>query len=113
MQGWSGARPRQAWAHGRAPWPIRVAAVVVLALVQVLGTHGAAFRQPGARPLDALAVVLLVAGPAFLLGLARRPGPAAAAVVAVTLVYFGLGYPWGPVLASPALALALATAAGA
>ncbi|MDP9883227.1 signal transduction histidine kinase [Sinomonas atrocyanea] len=113
MQGWSGARPRPAWVHRRAPWPIRVAAVAVLALVQVFGTHGAAFRQPGARPVDAFAVILLVAGPALLLALARTPGPAAAAIVAVTLVYFGLGYPWGPVLASPALGLALATAAGA
>jgi signal transduction histidine kinase len=85
----------------------------VLALVQVAGTHGAAFRQPEAHPVDALAVVLLLAGPALLLVLPPRPGPVAAAVVAMTLVYFSLGYPWGPVLASPALALALATAAGA
>ncbi|BCT75344.1 two-component sensor histidine kinase [Sinomonas cyclohexanicum] len=108
--GWA-VRPR--WAGRRPPWPLRVAAVVFLALIQVLGTHGAAFRQPEARPLDALAATLLVAGPALLLAVPRRPGPAAAAVVGVTLVYFALGYPWGPVLASPVFALVVATAAGA
>jgi signal transduction histidine kinase len=87
--------------------------VALLALIQVLGTHGAALRQPEARPVDALAVVLLVAGPAALLAIPRRPGPAAAATVAVTIVYFALGYPWGPVLAAPALALVFASAAGA
>jgi signal transduction histidine kinase len=90
-----------------------VAGVAVLALVQVLGTHGAAVRQPDARAVDLLAVLLLVAGPALLLALPRSPGPAAAAAVAVTIAYFALGYPWGPVLAAPAIALVLATAAGA
>ncbi|NUP73278.1 MAG: sensor histidine kinase [Sinomonas sp.] len=95
------------------PWAIRVAAVAFLAAVQVVGTHVASFRQPDARPLDALALVLLVAGPALLLALRSRPGPVAAAVSAVTIAYFAMGYPWGPMLASPALALVFATAAGA
>lgn len=104
---------RPGWAGRRPAWPVRVVAVVVLALIQVLGTHGAAFRQPEARPLDALAAALLIAGPLLLLALPGRPGPVAAVVVGITLVYFALGYPWGPVLASPVIALVLATAAGA
>ncbi|WP_430296157.1 sensor histidine kinase [Sinomonas sp. B1-1] len=113
MRGWTEAGPRPAWAGRRPPWPFRVAGVAVLALVQVLGTHGAAVRQPDARAVDLLAVLLLVAGPALLLALPRWPGPAAAAAVAVAIAYFALGYPWGPVLAAPAIALVLATAAGA
>lgn len=81
------------WRPRRAPWPVRVAAVAVLALVQVLGTHGAAFRQPDARAVDLLAAMLLIAGPALLLAIRWRPGPAAAAIVGTTLVYFALGYP--------------------
>ncbi|WP_413250314.1 sensor histidine kinase [Sinomonas flava] len=113
MRGWTEAGPRPAWAGRRPPWPFRVAGVAVLALVQVLGTHGAAVRQPDARAVDLVAVLLLVAGPALLLALPRWPGPAAAAAVAVTIAYFALGDPWGPVLAAPAIALVLATAAGA
>ena len=105
---WSGgSRPR------RAPWPVLVVAAGILAVVQIVGTHVSSFRQPTARPLDLFAAVLLVAGPALLIGLRRRPGPVVAAVAAVTIAYFALGYPWGPVLISPVLALILATAAGA
>ncbi|WP_422935899.1 sensor histidine kinase [Sinomonas sp. P47F7] len=92
---------------------MRVAGAAVLAVVQIVGTHVSSLRQPDARPLDALAIVLLVAGPALLLALRRRPGPAVAAVAAVTIAYFALGYAWGPVLVSPVLALVFATAAGA
>ncbi|WP_336852621.1 sensor histidine kinase [Sinomonas albida] len=105
---WSGrSRPR------RAPWPVLVVAAGVLAVVQVVGTHVSSFRQPTAHPLDLVAAVLLVAGPALLIGLRRRPGPVVAAVAAVTIAYFALGYAWGPVLISPVLALIFATAAGA
>ncbi|MEA5456272.1 sensor histidine kinase [Sinomonas sp. JGH33] len=105
---WSGG-----WRPRRAPWSLRVAAAVVLALIQIVGTHVAALRQPEARPLDALAVILLAAGPGLLLLLRLWPGPAATAIVAVTLGYFALGYPWGPILVSPVLALVWATAARA
>lgn len=113
MRGSAESWVRPHWAARRPPWSIRVAAAVVLAVIQVAGTHGAAFRQPEARAVDALAVVLLAAGPALLLAIAWKPGPAAAAIVGVTLIYFALGYPWGPVLAAPALALVFATAGGA
>jgi hypothetical protein len=43
-------------------------------LIQVVGSFGAAIRQPSARPMDALAVALLLAGPA-LLSARRRSRP--------------------------------------
>ena len=101
------------WRHRRLPWPARLAGAIVLALVQLAGTHVASVHQTGARPLDVVGIILLAAGPALLLALRWRPGPVAAAVAAVTIVYFALGYPWGPVLISPALAFLFATAAGA
>lgn len=96
----------------RLRWPARLAGAVLLALIQLVGTHVAAAHQQAARSLDVVGIVLLIAGPALLLALSRSPGPVAAAVVAVTIAYFALGYPWGPVLISPALAFVFATAAG-
>ncbi|WP_077490355.1 sensor histidine kinase [Sinomonas mesophila] len=104
---------RRAGARWRVPLPFAVAGAVVLSAIQLAGTHGAAFRQPEARPLDAFGIALLVAGPALLVALRWRPGQAASAVVALTIGYFAAGYPWGPVLVAPAIGLVLATAAGA
>ena len=60
-------------------------------------------RRPGparARPLDALAIVLVLAGPLALLWLRRNPVPVLWFVAAVTLVYLLRGYPYGPVFLS-------------
>ncbi|WP_138443242.1 sensor histidine kinase [Sinomonas susongensis] len=117
--GWRGGPWQGApWQSGpgrrrRLLWSARVAGAVLLALIQLVGTHVVAVHQPGSRPLDVVGVVLLVAGPALLLTLGRSPGPVAAAVAALAIAYFALGYPWGPVLVSPALAFVFATAAGA
>ncbi len=85
---------------------------VVLAAVQIIGTRLGAADQAGAQPLDALAYALLVAGPLALLGRRRYPVPVAVAAVAVALGYLALGYPSGPVVLSPAVALFSAVAAG-
>jgi signal transduction histidine kinase len=85
---------------------------VVLAAVQIIGTRMGAAEQAGARPLDALAYALLAAGPLALLGRRRYPVPAAVATMAITLGYLALGYPYGPVVLSPAVALFCAAAAG-
>jgi signal transduction histidine kinase len=86
--------------------------VVVLALVQVGGTFGAAQRQPSAVPVDALAVVIALVGPAGLLLLRRRPDVLVWAVAAATLVYLVRGYPYGPVFFSLALCAVYAVATG-
>jgi len=85
---------------------------IALAAVQIIGTRFGAAEQAGARPLDALAFALLAAGPLALLGRRRYPVPVAVATVAITLGYLALGYPYGPVVFSPAVALFYAAAAG-
>ena len=74
--------------------------VIAVAVVQVVGTAFAAARQPDMRPLDALAFVLLLAGPAALSLRRRSPAVMLPAVAAATLLYLASGYPWGPVLLS-------------
>jgi signal transduction histidine kinase len=86
--------------------------VITVAVVQVMGTFFAAARQPDLRPLDALAFVLLLAGPAALSLRRRAPAVMLPAVAAATLVYLVSGYPWGPVLLSLALAIVFSAAAG-
>jgi len=86
--------------------------VLVAAVIQVMGTLFAAARQPDHRPLDLLAFVLLLLGPAAL-SLRRRAPLAMLPVAALaTGAYLALGYPWGPVVLSFALALILTAAAG-
>jgi signal transduction histidine kinase len=79
----------------------------VIAIVQVAGSFGAAHRhaEPHVRSLDALAVVLLLAGPVALLFRRRAPGAVLLFVMAVTLVYVVSDYPEGPVYLSLVVAL--------
>ncbi|GAA2422751.1 sensor histidine kinase [Streptomyces macrosporus] len=94
---------------GRLPW----ASSLVLAAVQLVGTHFAAVRQEGLRvPLDPFALLLLVAGPALLVWRRRRPGLAAFGTAAVALVYLGAGYPYGPVFLSVVVGCFAAVTAG-
>jgi signal transduction histidine kinase len=86
--------------------------VIAVAVVQVVGTVFAAARQPDHRPLDLLAFGLLLAGPAALSLRRRAPGVMLPAAAAATVVYVALGYPWGPVLFSLALAIVFSAAAG-
>lgn len=86
--------------------------VIAVAVVQLVGTAFAAARQPDMRPLDALALVLLLAGPAALPLRRRAPAVMLPAVAAATLLYLAAGYPWGPVLLSLALAIVFSAAAG-
>ena len=86
--------------------------VIAVAVVQVVGTVFAAARQPEHRPLDVLAFVLLLAGPAALSLRRRWPGVMLPAAAAATILYLAAGYPWGPVLLSLALAIVFSAAAG-
>ena len=91
---------------------IDVARSAVLAAAQIAGTIGAAQGQPDRRGLDAAAIVLLVAGPAFLLVWRRLPLVSLGGVVAVTLAYLIADYPYGPVVLSVVIALVVAVVQG-
>jgi signal transduction histidine kinase len=78
--------------------------VIPIAAIQVVGTIGAWHNQSGAV-LNPLTFVLLLLGPACLLLRRRYPLPTLIAVLAITVAYFWLGFPVGPVFFSLAVAL--------
>ncbi|HEY2763474.1 MAG TPA: histidine kinase [Pseudonocardiaceae bacterium] len=80
----------------------------LLAVIVVMGTRGAALNQPQRTPLDGLAVALLLSGPLALLARRRFPVPVLGVVLIVTVAYFALDYPYGPVFLSVLVALAAA-----
>jgi hypothetical protein len=80
----------------------------ILAFIQVFGTFGAAHGQPEARPPDVLAVVLALTGPAALLLLPHRTRPLLVTITLATFAYLVIGYPFGPVFASFAVAVVIA-----
>ncbi|MCA4133500.1 sensor histidine kinase [Arthrobacter sp. M4] len=88
------------------------AIVVAVALIQVLGTLFAAIHQEDRRPLDALAILLLVAGPAALWLRKPAPGAMLPVTLALTGTYIVLDYAWGPIALSLAISIVLTSAAG-
>ena len=104
---WGGRDP---WGPGRPP---QVFLAVVLAVVQLVGSLGAAQAQPGRRPLDLLAVALLLTGPVALALMTRARVPVVTVVVgAATGAYLVLGYPYGPVVLSLVVVLVAAVLTG-
>jgi len=93
-------------------WPTDVLPAAVIGAIQLVGTHFASQGQPDRKPLDLFAIALLVAGPAALVGRRRHPVPVLVAVLAVTMTYVGLGYPFGPVFVSLVVAFFTAVTAG-
>lgn len=85
---------------------------LVIGFISLVGTHFAALGQPGTRPLGALGVGLLVAGPAALIVRRRWPVWVLATVTAAMVTYRGLGYPMGPVYLASIVALVSAMVAG-
>jgi len=83
-----------------------------IGLFQVMGSFGAADEQPERRAIDALALVLVLLGPAALAGRDRWPLVAVAVTAGAADVYIGLGYPYGPVFVSVVVALFAAVQAG-
>ena len=72
-------------------------AVAALVLVVQLGVCTlAARRHQGRQPLDLLGYLLLAAGPVALLWRWRSPAGILAVVMASSVLYFALGYPYGP-----------------
>ena len=92
----SGAR----WSRGGPP-PVAVA--VVVAVVQVIGSVGAA-RWDHAS-LTPFAVVLLLVGPAAIAGLRRWPLAPVAVSIAAAVTYASLDFPIGPIFVAPVAAL--------
>lgn len=77
---------------------------LLVAVFAQAGSSWAAQAQTGRVPLDAFARFLLLLGPALLLVRHRYPVAVVYGVSAVTLVYIGAGYPYGPVFVSLVLA---------
>ncbi len=104
------ARSASRHLQGVSPSVIAVAAVV--AVIQVVGSFGAGRGQPERESLDALAIVLLLAGPLALAARQRQPVAVLVVVLSVTLLYMVLGYPYGPVILSPIVAVFTAITSG-
>jgi signal transduction histidine kinase len=104
------ARP----ADGRTAYAIlsAPAQVLVIAVVQIVGTYFAARGQVGRLSLDPLAVALLAAGPLALAFRRQRPVAVLLAISGSTLLYLFLGYPYGPVFLSLVIGLFNAVTAG-
>lgn len=91
-------------------------AVVLSALaigwVQVVGSFGASTNQPERRPIDAVALVLVLLGPAALTRRDRWPLLAVVVSVLAADIYIGLGYAYGPIFVSVAVSLFSAVQTG-
>ena len=77
----------------------------VVGVVQLGGSAGAWHAQPLRRPLDALAVVLLLVAPVAMTLLRRFPVQTMAAIATAAAVYLARGYPYGPVFLGLAIGL--------
>jgi signal transduction histidine kinase len=86
--------------------------LLVLAVVDVVGTLGASRHQAGAHPVDALAFFLVLVAPFALLALRSRPVAMLWVVVAATLAYLSIGYAYGPVIIGAVIALFVAVVQG-
>jgi signal transduction histidine kinase len=102
------------WRPGGAPRLFEHAYLlpVVVAVIQVMGTYFSSMKQPDQRSLDALAVLLLIAGPVALIGRRRYPVVVLWSVLAITLGYFLLDYPRGPIFVSLVIAFVTTVMAG-
>ncbi|THA23499.1 sensor histidine kinase [Streptomyces sp. RKND-216] len=100
--------PGPARPEARIPWR----SALFLAVFTMAGAHFAAEGQTGREPLDLLARLLLLAGPALLLLRLRLPRFTVYAVAGVCLVYLAAGYPYGPVFLSVVVAAFSAVVSG-
>jgi signal transduction histidine kinase len=85
---------------------------LAVAFIQVAGSFGASRGQPERDPLDELAIVLLLVGPAALVVRRRYPVAVLAVVLSTTLLYMVMGYPYGPVILSAIIAIYTAVTNG-
>jgi signal transduction histidine kinase len=76
--------------------PTDVAVALLVGVLQLGLTTLAARHRQSAQSLDPLGYLLLAAGPVALLWRRRSPAWVLAAVMAACVLYFALGYPYGP-----------------
>jgi signal transduction histidine kinase len=94
--------------------PTDVAVAAVVGAVQLgLTTLAARNHQAGRQSLDLLAYALLAAGPVALLFRRSRVVAVLVAVTASNVLYFALGYPYGPAWLALIVAIWTAVTAGA
>jgi hypothetical protein len=78
---------------------------LVVAAIQIVGTHFASLRQPERMDLDAAGLLLLALGPAALVARRRHPVAVLWFALAATLGYLLLDYPRGQVFLALIVAL--------
>jgi signal transduction histidine kinase len=93
--------------------PTDVAVAALVGVVQLGLTTAAAHRQPDRQALDLLAYLLLAVGPVALVWRWRSPAGVLAVVTTSNVLYFALGYPYGPAWLSLVVAIWTAVTAGA
>ncbi|WP_275408597.1 sensor histidine kinase [Actinocatenispora rupis] len=104
---WGGGDDRGVW--WQRPWSLPLVSGVVAAL-QIAGSYAAAYR--GGQHLGLWGVLLLLVGPVALLGRLRWPAATLVVTVAGLVVYYGLGFPYGPAFLSLVVAALAAVGAG-
>ncbi|MDQ0682117.1 signal transduction histidine kinase [Streptomyces achromogenes] len=93
----------------RPPWP----STLLITVVVLAGSTFAAHAQEGERaPLDVFARVLLVVASGLLLWRLRHPVAVVFGTAAVAALYLGVGYPYGPVFLTVAVACFAAVVSG-
>jgi signal transduction histidine kinase len=98
-------RGREQWARQGVPPVARYVLAFVVGVIQLGGSFGAAHGQPDRRPLDALAVVLLLVAPVATTVLGRFPVQAMAGIAVAAATYLARGYAYGPVFLGLAIGL--------
>src|SRR5262249_51359815 len=88
------------------------ALAAALAAVLSVGTYFAAHHQASHRPVDAMTIALVIASAGSLALRRRYPVAVLALVFGITLIYFVLGYPSGPIWLALIIAYYTAAACG-
>src|SRR5688572_3459657 len=112
--GWTTATATAPTVHcmaAKMPPAVWVPALVV-GVIQVAGSFGAADNQPERRAVDAIAVALALVGPVALLARRRAPLATVAVSMGAALVFLGRGHPYGPIFLSVIVALFSAVVLG-
>jgi signal transduction histidine kinase len=81
-----------------------VAIALIVGVVAIVGTLFAAQRQPDRTPIDALAIVLILAAAASLLFRRRYPGWVLIFANGIAMIYLFLNYPKGPIFLTTIIA---------
>ena len=105
-------RLRQASRARLASVPGDTILAVFVGVLQLAITLSIAHGQESREGIDAIAVVLLLAGPAALAFHSRAPVAVLAITVAATVTYWTLDYPRGPIVLAPIVAFFIAVIAG-